>query len=195
MAQKLSHADRRAQLLETAQAIVRDHGTDALTLGALAERAGMSKPIAYRHFETRSGLMIALYKEINERQSMAFDAALKHTPARLPDVAQVIAQTYMDCVVAVGPEFHAIAAAQKGDAQMGAYQRELIEHYAESYCAVLTPLTSLPADTVRRRAFGILGAADALSVEMVRGAISKDEAAADLTALIVSWLSPCRAPG
>lgn len=190
MAQKLSHADRRAQLLETAQAIVREHGTDALTLGALAERAQVSKPIAYRHFETRSGLMISLYKEINERQSIALDEALKHTPARLADVAQVIAKAYMDCVVAVGPEFHAIAAAQKGDAQMGAYQRELIEHYAESYCTVLAPLTALPPETVRRRAFGILGAADALSVEMVRGAISKEEASADLAQLIVSWLSP-----
>ncbi|QIG52466.1 TetR/AcrR family transcriptional regulator [Nordella sp. HKS 07] len=195
MAQKLSNADRRAQLLETAQAIVREQGTDALTLGALAERAGVSKPIAYRHFETRSGLMIALYKEINERQSIALDDALKNTPARLPDVAQVIARSFMDCVIAVGPEFHAIAAAQKGDAQMNAYQRELIEHYALSFCAVLTPLTSLPKETVRRRAFGIVGAADALSVEMMRGAISKDEAAADLAQLIVSWLSPERNPG
>lgn len=195
MVQKLSNADRRAQLLETAHAIVREQGTDALTLGALAERAGVSKPIAYRHFETRSGLMTALYKEINERQSIALDEALQQTPKRLADVAQVVATAYMDCVIAVGPEFHAIAAAQKGDAQMGAYQRELIEHYAESYCAVMTPLTSLPQDTVRRRAFGILGAADALSVEMVRGAISKDQAANDLATLIISWLSPERKPG
>lgn len=190
--QKLSNADRRAQLLETAQAIVREEGTDALTLGALAERAGVSKPIAYRHFETRSGLMIALYKEINERQSIALDDALQHTPRRLGEVARVIARAYMDCVIAVGPEFHAIAAAQKGDSQMGAYQRELIEHYADSYCTVLGPLTALPPETVRRRAFGIVGAADALSVEMVRGAISKEDAAADLAQLIVSWLSPER---
>jgi hypothetical protein len=37
-AKKLSKAERRKQLLETAHEIVRDEGTDALTLGYLAER-------------------------------------------------------------------------------------------------------------------------------------------------------------
>src|SRR5687767_16006033 len=56
-AKKLSKAERRKQLLETAHVIVRDEGTDALTLGYLAERAGVTKPIAYGHFETRAGLL------------------------------------------------------------------------------------------------------------------------------------------
>ncbi|MHC8285601.1 helix-turn-helix domain-containing protein [Pseudomonas sp. XS1P51] len=33
-------------------------GTDALTLATLAERAGVTKPVAYEHFRTRSGLLI-----------------------------------------------------------------------------------------------------------------------------------------
>ncbi len=32
-------------------------GTDALTLGHVAECAGVSKPIAYEHFGTRAGLL------------------------------------------------------------------------------------------------------------------------------------------
>jgi AcrR family transcriptional regulator len=43
---RLSKAERRQQLLDTALAIVREEGADRLTLGHLAARAGVSKPIA-----------------------------------------------------------------------------------------------------------------------------------------------------
>jgi AcrR family transcriptional regulator len=43
----MSKEERRRQLLDTASDIVRSEGTEALTLGHLAERAGVTKPIAY----------------------------------------------------------------------------------------------------------------------------------------------------
>lgn len=42
---RLRKEDRRAQLLEVARGIVRQQGTEALTLGYLAERANVTKPI------------------------------------------------------------------------------------------------------------------------------------------------------
>ncbi|MFC7557085.1 TetR/AcrR family transcriptional regulator [Pseudoroseomonas wenyumeiae] len=55
---RFSKAERRRQLLDTALLIVREEGADRLTLGHLAARAGVSKPVAYDHFGTRSGLLI-----------------------------------------------------------------------------------------------------------------------------------------
>ena len=187
MTKKMPRAARRAQLLETARAIVREEGTDALTLGALAERAGVSKPITYSHFNTRSGLMIALYKEIMDQQVEALATALEQTPARLKDVARVGAEAYMECTTAVGPEWHAIAAALRGDAQMDAYQQEMIRGHIAFYEEVLTPLSRLPPEVVRRRCVGLIGAAEALSEEMVRGGSTKEQAAADLAELIIRW--------
>src|SRR5690606_34756895 len=189
LTKKLPRADRRAQLLETARAIVREEGTDALTLGALAERAGVSKPITYSHFNTRSGLMIALYKEIMDQQVEALATALEQTPARLEDVAQVGANAYMECTTAVGPEWHAIAAALRGDAQMDAYQQEMIRGHIAFYEEVLTPLSRLSPEVVRRRCVGLIGAAEAVSEVMVRGGCKKEQAADDLAALIVNWIS------
>src|SRR5689334_13006179 len=57
---RLSKTERRAQLLAVARDIVRESGSDALTLASLAERAGVTRPIAYEHFETRAGLLVAL---------------------------------------------------------------------------------------------------------------------------------------
>lgn len=188
----MPRADRRAQLLETAHMIVRDEGTDALTLAALAERAGVSKPITYSHFETRAGLMIALYKEIMDWQVEALATALESTPTRLEEVAHVIADAYMECTTAVGPEWHAIAAALRGNAQMDAYQQEMIQGHVTFYEDVLTPLSLLPPEVVRRRCVGLIGAAEAFSDEMVRGGCTKEQAANDLAALIVNWLSSAK---
>src|SRR5688500_17488341 len=73
---RLSKAERRAQLLDTALDVVRDEGTDALTLARVAERAGVSKPIAYQHFETRGGLLVALYERMDEAPRAKLVAAL-----------------------------------------------------------------------------------------------------------------------
>ena len=57
-AKRLPREARRRQLLEAALGIVRAEGADKLTLGYLAERAGVSKPVVYDHFATRSLLLI-----------------------------------------------------------------------------------------------------------------------------------------
>ncbi|MBT2299966.1 TetR/AcrR family transcriptional regulator [Variovorax paradoxus] len=186
---KLSKAERREQLLETALVIVRGQGTDALTLGYLAERAGVSKPIAYEHFKTRSGLLIALYEQIDNRQVAALLLALERTPRRLEEVARVVSTAYMNCFTSVGPEWHAISAALKGDEEMEAFQRELIDSYVALYRDALAPYSKLPEDELRLRCVGIIGAGDAIARDMVRGRIDEAAAAASLASLIIGWLA------
>ncbi|MFN3311915.1 MAG: TetR/AcrR family transcriptional regulator [Hyphomonas sp.] len=188
MSGKMPKADRRAQLLEVAHRIVRQQGTDALTLGTLADQAGVSKPITYNHFETRSGLLVALYAEIMDRQTRALADAIKDVGQSLDQVSRVLAEAYMDCYTSIGPEWHAIGAALKGSAEMDGYQRKMIEGHVAFFGRVLSPLTDLPDETVHRRCVGIIGAAEALSDAMVRGQTSRDHAVSDLDSLIVNWL-------
>ena len=187
MTKKLPRAERRAQLLERAREIVRSEGTDALTLGALAERAGVSKPITYSHFSTRSGLMVALYKEDMDHQVEVLAAALKRTPECLTDVARVIARAYLDCSSTIGADGLAIAAALKGAPEMEAYQLEMMHEHVEFYQNVLQPFSTLSEKVVRRRCFGFIGAAQILSDDMVRGGCTLTEATDDLTGLLIFW--------
>jgi AcrR family transcriptional regulator len=189
-AKKLPRSKRRDQLLETAQMIVREQGTDALTLGYLAERAGVSKPIAYEHFKSRSGLLIALYKQSDERQVTALLDALNCAPRRLEDVARVVSRAYMNCCTSAGPEWHAISAALKGDEEMDAFQQELIDRYVAIYCDALAPYSNLPKDELHLRCVGIIGAADAISRDMIRGRVDEPTAAATLASFIVESISP-----
>lgn len=119
-AKKMPKAQRREQLMETALEIVRTQGTDALTLGYLAERAGVSKPIAYEHFGTRSGLLIALYQQLDQQQVDDLLAALEQAPKQLASVARLMSEAYMACYRSIGPEWHAISAALKGDEELSA---------------------------------------------------------------------------
>lgn len=186
---KMTKSERRIQLLATAWDIIREHGTDALTLGALAQRAGVSKPIAYDHFQTRAGLVIALYDDINQRRLQTVGVALQEIPADLESVAGMLASAYMTCHAALGPEWHAIGAALHGDTEMQAYQRKMIDGYVDFYHRFLAPVSPLHSKEVHRRCIGIVGAAEALSNAMVLGRVTEHLAAADLKSLTIIWLS------
>ncbi len=189
MAKKLAKAARRAQLIETAMAIVREEGADALTLGHLAERAGVSKPVAYEHFETRAGLMIALCREIDEAQVVALKAAIAAAPRRLDAIAAIVAAAYMDCHLAIGPEWHAVTAALKGDEEMDRAGQAMLDGYARLYVDALGPFSPLAADALHLRCVGLIGAGEAISRDMIRGRADRAAAVAAFTALIVAGLA------
>jgi AcrR family transcriptional regulator len=53
-------ARNRRHLLSTAREIIARHGTDTLTMDALAQRAGLGKGTVFRRFGTRAGIFQAL---------------------------------------------------------------------------------------------------------------------------------------
>jgi AcrR family transcriptional regulator len=187
---RLSKSLRREQLLETAMAVVREQGTEALTLGYLAERAGVSKPVTYEHFGTRAGLLIELYKQIDAEQVATLMKALERTPRELKEVARVMSRAFMDCYLSVGPEWHAISAALKGTAEMEAAQQELVDGYVALYSQALGPYTKLPKEELRVRCVGLIGAGEAISREMLRGRITETRAASVLASMLMATLSP-----
>src|SRR5688500_13199465 len=114
---RLSKPARREQLLDTAMAIVRAHGTDSLTLLSLAEAAGVSRPIVYDHFGTRPGLLLALYRRLDERHRSAIAQALHEVAPTVDAVARVMSTTYFACATDM-PELNAVSAALKGSPEM-----------------------------------------------------------------------------
>ena len=182
---KLPKQERREQLLDCAQAMVREEGTEALTLARVAERAGVSKPVAYDHFGTREALMVELFRRIDDRQTEQLVETLKTTPPRPNAIAATIAAAYMSCALEVGTEWQALSAALKGSEAMDAVQRELVDRYVGIWRKTFLPYAShLAAAELDLRCIAILGAAEAVSVEMLRGRIAEPQAAAGLAALI-----------
>jgi AcrR family transcriptional regulator len=54
-------SDRRDHLLDAATELLAD-GDDAVSMDSVAERAGVSRPLVYKHFANRSELLAAVYE-------------------------------------------------------------------------------------------------------------------------------------
>ena len=61
----------QAALLEAAREIIEDRGLAALTMGAVAELAGVTRRSVYLRFESRTHLLTALFDHVNEQEGLA----------------------------------------------------------------------------------------------------------------------------
>ncbi|MBF6341830.1 TetR/AcrR family transcriptional regulator [Nocardia abscessus] len=184
---RLSKQARREQLLDTAMAIVRAQGADGLTLPSLAEAAEVSRPIVYDHFGTRPGLLLALYRRLDERHRLATTQALESAAPAADEIARVISTAYFACAIDM-PEFDAISAALKGNPEMEAIRYEMFDSYTDLMAATLLPYSSLTPRALRLRCVGVLGAAEAIAAELNRGRTTAADAVTALTGLIVGTL-------
>ncbi|MFJ8560836.1 TetR/AcrR family transcriptional regulator [Streptomyces microflavus] len=184
---RLSKQARREQLLNTAVTIVRTQGADGLTLVTLAEAAGVSRPIVYDHFGTRPGLLLALYRRLDERHRAAIAEALQETGPTAGEIARVISAAYFACATDM-PELGSISAALKGNPEMGTIQREMLGSYTDLMAAELLPHSALAPEALRLRCVGVLGAAEAVAAELNRGRASADDAVTALSDLIMGGL-------
>ena len=177
--QRLTREDRQRQLIETAWRIVGDEGTDALTLGRLAERAGVTKPVVYSHFPTRSALLIALYRDFDMREYAIMEAALESSEASLAGKAGAIASSYVDCVLTQGREIPGVMAALAGSPELAAVKRDCDLIFLEKCRALLAPFAAgrtIPTAGLR----AMLGAAEGLSHAAATQEIGADEAKREL---------------
>lgn len=184
---RLSKQARREQLLDTAMAIVRTQGADGLTLVTLAEAAGVSRPIVYDHFGTRPGLLLALYRRLDERHRTAITQAVQDAAPAIAEVAHVISTAYFACATDM-PELSAVSAALKGNPDMEAIQHELIDSYTDLMAAALLPHSGLTPEALRLHCVGVLGAAEAIAAELNRERATAEDAVTALTDLIVGGL-------
>ena len=83
---------RRSELLDTAEQLFFARGFSAVSLADIAEAAGVTKPIAYRHFQTREGAYLACARRAQADYVQTLQARLdSRAPVRqqLADAADV----------------------------------------------------------------------------------------------------------
>jgi AcrR family transcriptional regulator len=182
--------ERRRQLLDTALAIVREEGTDGLTLARLAERAGVTKPIAYEHFGTRAGLLIALFRDYDDRTTLAVRAALASGGKTLGDVASILAAAYMDACLSMGPEVGAIFDALSASEETEDFRRSFRAFLIGEFRRAFAPFVKFSGRAGKATLIGILGAAETLAEEASAGRLSRNEAVASLTRIILGAIGP-----
>src|SRR5215210_6602114 len=71
---RLAHSERRGALLDVAADLVTRGDIESVTMETVAERAGVSRSLVYKHFANREDLLAALY----EREAALLHDELAH---------------------------------------------------------------------------------------------------------------------
>jgi AcrR family transcriptional regulator len=73
--QRLSHAERRAEILDAAARVIVARGLHAFRIRDVADEAGVSQPLVSTHFRSREELILEAFVRADERSLEALDAA------------------------------------------------------------------------------------------------------------------------
>lgn len=185
--QRMTREQRLSQLMDVSWQLISMGGTDALTLGRLAEAAGVTKPVVYDHFGTRHGLLAALYREFDARQTDILDRAIAESANSPESKARVIASSYIDCVLKEGRELPDVLAALSGSPELAAIKKDCQHSYIAKCHKILSPFTK--SQSLSNAAlWAMLGSADSLSNAVLTGVISEDDAYNELYELIISMI-------
>jgi len=187
---RLSKSDRRRQLLEVARAFLEDGGAADLTLAVLAERAGVSKPIAYDHFGSRSGLLIALLDDTSRYYESDAEAKIAAAPTTLPAIAKIVATAYIHCAIEAGPAVTVLAAAAEADAEARAAGRAIQRNHAASFRRAFAPVLIRNPSYLGPLYKGLVAAANAICDDRTQNRISTRTAIETLTHLLQTSLAP-----
>lgn len=114
---RLRGEDRRAALVDHAAALLAEDGIDAVTMDAVAARAGVSRPLVYKHFANRDELLAAVLR----REAHQLDAAISAAVARadgFEDKIRALIRAVLEAVTTHGPIFMPLARAGIRDAEL-----------------------------------------------------------------------------
>jgi AcrR family transcriptional regulator len=75
---RLKAAQRREQLIEVATRLFAKTGYEATTTAAIAEAAGVTEPILYRHFRSKQELFVAIVREVSLQTLQQWQAMSEH---------------------------------------------------------------------------------------------------------------------
>ncbi len=126
---RLKAPQRREQLIEVATKLFAKFGYEATTTAAIAEAAGVTEPILYRHFKSKQELFVAITRAMSE-QTLASWAGLIKQGADPADQIRLVATEFPSHLKELSDAYHVIhgALATTRDKRVLAVMRE---HYSD----------------------------------------------------------------
>lgn len=166
---RLTKAERRALLISAAREVFVTYGYHAASMDEIAERAGVSKPVLYQHFDQgKLSLYIALVDLTGKALLNRLQEALASTVDNRQRVVATI-QAYFDFIEDPDGAYRLVF---ESDLSNEPSVREKIEFY-EDECAVLVSQviaedTGLSAEEAMMLAMGLTGMAETAARRWIR---------------------------
>lgn len=126
---RLKAPERREQLVEVATKIFAKWGYNATTTAAIADAAGVTEPILYRHFKSKQEMFVAITREMSD-QTLRHWHDLISGASDPTEQIRTVAHEFPEHIRRLADAYHVIhgALATSRDRKVLAVMKE---HYAE----------------------------------------------------------------
>ena len=140
MSKRLPANERKAQLLDTAAKVFAKYGYSGTTTAALAEAAGVSEPIIYRHFKNKKELFIALVEQSGSDTIALWEKELAGVADPAERLLRLIASNPM--VTIKGNLRYRVIVAAMTEAEEPEVRKALQEHIATLHAFIAREIRS-----------------------------------------------------
>jgi AcrR family transcriptional regulator len=144
--QRLPVAERRALIVEAAGRMFGERGYEGTRLDEIAAAAGVTKPIVYRHFDSKRDLYLALLDR--HREDLSGFVATMPAEGTQEERMRAVLETWLDYVEARSYAWKMLFRDTGGGPEVAARRREV---HAEARAVLVDLIRSLVATPVPRR--------------------------------------------
>lgn len=129
---RLARADRREALLDAALTLVAEGDLDSVSMESVADRAGVSRPLVYKHFANRTEILTELYLREGQRlhEDLSVDVQAAGT---IQDKYRSLFRGSIRAARDRGPTFAALRSVADMNEQLRKIQRDRDRHTVEFY--------------------------------------------------------------
>jgi AcrR family transcriptional regulator len=158
---RLQNSARRDALLDAAVALVRAKGVQVVSMETVAERAGVSRPLVYKHFANRNELLAAAYRREASKlhQDLASEVA---SSGSVEEMYRALLRGSLRATVERGQIFTALRAAGGWNRDIRREQRSRDRETVRAFAAVATRQYGLEHTRCISVTAVLLGALDAI---------------------------------
>ena len=193
---RLPATERREIVLDTAGRLFGEHGYDGITLNALAGAAGVTKPVLYRHFDSKR----ALYLAVLERHRADLDSFAPLIPIEGSHRARLraVLGAWLDYVEQHSYAWRMLFRDTGGDAEIEAFRQDVHSRARDVLAEIIRSLNEvrIPDREIEPLAELMSMGMGSLVVWWIEsGAATRETLIDALTRMWLSLLSPAEAIG
>jgi AcrR family transcriptional regulator len=192
---RLSPDARRRQLLADASRILTEEGLEKLQISALAERAGVSRPLVYRAFPTRHALFRAILEDFTEAIDRRFHRALLHALPKggIDAIAMAFIEASCDVIEEKGAGPWLLLDAPANDPELARIGWETFTALLGPWQHQLAGFTGTDAKRAANDLRIIVAAGRAALWGWIDGSLARADAVADATRAVTALLAAFQA--
>ena len=166
---RLPAAERRAQLLDVAVETFSKQGYADTSMNDIAEAAGVTKPVLYQHFASKRELFLELLRDLGGRLGDELAAAMAEAGSPRRQVEQGM-RAYFNWVADHRDGFDLLFADTRSEPEFVHEATRLANAIAGNVAAAIV-VDGLDEDRRRLLAFGVVGLAERVSRQWLRGGV------------------------